>query len=99
MVLALPCSAKWITDPELLQLTRTKVGFSTPPVADENTTQWITLDLGRAYRLESIRLHGIVHTLSERLGFPRWFKVEVADDPSFAHATVIADETKDGIFG
>ncbi len=90
-------AAKWITDPALLQLTRTKLGFSTPPVTNQDTPQWIALDLGRSYPLESIVLHALVHTVSERLGFPCWFKIEVSDDASFANSTVVSDQTKDGI--
>lgn len=99
MLHAASWKAKWITDPELVRLTRSKLGFSTPPVADENAAQWLTLDLGRSYAVESVVLHGLVHTVSERLGFPRWFKVELADDPSFAAATVLIDRTKDPISG
>ncbi|HVU34507.1 MAG TPA: family 78 glycoside hydrolase catalytic domain, partial [Opitutaceae bacterium] len=90
-------TADWITDPELLRMTRTKLGFSTPPVRDENTPEWIALDLGRTYPIDSIVLDALVHTVSERLGFPRWFKVEVANNPGFQNATVVADHTKEGI--
>lgn len=90
-------SARWITDPELLALTRTKLGFSTPPTPDENTPHWLVLDLGQTHPIDSITLHALVHSTSERLGFPRWFRLEVANQPDFSDAHVLADHTKDGI--
>ncbi len=90
-------TAKWITDPDLLQKTRRWLGFSTPPTADENAAQWIVLDLGGEYRVEQVVLHAIVHTVSERLGFPRWFKIELSRHPDFNDAIVVADHTTDPI--
>ncbi len=90
-------TAKWITDPELLKFVRPKLGFSTPPVTDEDTPQWLQLDLGASYPIDSIALDALVHTVTERLGFPRWFKLEASNDATFANATVIADHTKDGV--
>jgi alpha-L-rhamnosidase len=90
-------AARWITDPDLLHVTRRYLGFSTPPVADENTPQWIVLDLGAVFPIEQIGLHALVHTVSEKLGFPRWFKVEVAPSADFHDATVVVDHTNDPI--
>jgi alpha-L-rhamnosidase len=89
--------ARWITDPALQEKTRPWLGFSTPRVTDENTPQWIALDLGRVQIVDRIVLHAIVHSVSERLGFPRWFKVEVAASPDFHDATVAADHTADPV--
>ena len=89
--------ARWITDPGLEHNTRRLLGFSTPPVADENTPQWIVLDLGRELPVDEIGLHAVVHTVNERLGFPRWFKVELSRQADFASATVVADHTDDPI--
>ena len=86
--------AKWISDPELVRLTRHLLGFSTPPVTDENTPQWVMLDLGRDYEIEQVGLYAVMHTVNERLGFPLWYKVEIARKPDFSDATVIADQTK-----
>ena len=36
------------------------------------------LDLGAEHPITEIRLHAVVHTVNERLGFPRWFKLELA---------------------
>lgn len=85
--------AKWITDPELLRVTRQHLGFSTPPVTDENTPQWLALDLGRSHVVDEIVLHALMHTVSERLGFPRWFKIELSEHADFRDATVVADTT------
>ncbi len=90
-------SAQWITDPDLLKVTRTTLGFSTPPVSAENSPQWLVLDLGQVQPVEQVVLHAIVHTVSERLGFPRWFKVELASNADFRDAVVIADHTADPV--
>ena len=89
--------ASWITDPELERTTRSRLGFSTPPVADEHTPKWVVLDLGRDYPIETVGLHAVVHTVNERLGFPRWFKVELSRHADFRESTVIADHTSDPI--
>jgi hypothetical protein len=90
-------SAKWITDPELVRVTRRRLGFSTPPVADENTPQWVAIDLGREFEIEHVSLHAVTHTVNERLGFPRWFKIELARAADFSDATVIADHTAEPV--
>ncbi|OAM89670.1 glycoside hydrolase family 78 protein [Termitidicoccus mucosus] len=89
--------AKWITDPELVRVTRRWLGFSTPPVTDENTPQWVMLDLGRDHAIEEVGLHALVHTVNERLGFPRWFKVELSRTGDFRDAAVIADHTREPV--
>lgn len=88
-------SARWITDPSLESATRHRLGFSTPPVANENTPQWLALDLGAEVPLEKIGLHGVTHTVNERLGFPQSYIVEVASAPDFANATTLADTTRE----
>lgn len=89
--------AGWITDPTLAAKTRQWLGFSTPPVTQEQTTHWVMLDLGQAQPIDSIRLHAIVHSVSERLGFPRWFRVELATMADFHDAVVVADHTTEPI--
>ncbi len=90
-------TAHWITDPDLLRVTRKYLGFTTPPVEAANTPQWIILDLGSVYPIEAIGLHAIVHTVSEKLGFPEWFKIEVAQSADFHDAVVVADHTVETI--
>jgi hypothetical protein len=85
--------ARWITDPELATLTRTKLGFSTPPVTDENTPQWVVLDLGRKHKIEEVGLYALMHTVNERLGYPTCYTVELAGKADFSDAVVIADHT------
>lgn len=85
--------AHWITDPELVALTRTRLGFSTPPAADEHTPQWVVLDLGRSHKIERVGLHALMHTVNERLGFPTCYKVELSRKADFSDAVVIADHT------
>lgn len=86
-------SAHWITDPDLNRHTRQKLGFSTPPVTDPATPQWLALDLGAEVAIDQINLHAVVHTVNERLGFPRWFKLELARAPDFADAVTVSDTT------
>ncbi|PTY07506.1 alpha-L-rhamnosidase [Opitutaceae bacterium EW11] len=86
--------ARWISDPTLLEKTRTKLGFSTPPVSKADSPQWIALDLGASYAVDKVVLHALVYGVAERLGFPRWFRIEVADDPDFRGATTILDHTQ-----
>ena len=90
-------SARWITDAGLAQQTRQKLGFSTPPVDDANTPQWLVLDLGAEQNIAEIRLHAVVHSVNERLGFPRWFKLELARSADFTDAVTVADHTTDPI--
>jgi len=97
LVHPLDWTAQWITDPELLRITRRQLGFSTPPVTDENTPQWLVLDLGQVMPVDQVVMHPLVHTVLQNLGFPRWFKVELAASADFHDATVIADHTADPI--
>jgi hypothetical protein len=87
-------SAKWITDPGLLQLQRPHLGYSSQTTQEANTTKWVQLDLGAPQAIEAVRLYALTHTVPERLGFPIRFKVEAANDPAFHEARLIADYTQ-----
>ena len=59
----------------------------------------VQVDLGKSYPIDEIRLFPARPTDfpdTPGFGFPHRYQVEIADDPSFAHATVVStDETPD----
>ena len=85
--------ARWIADSEAQKWQRKALGFRSPRVADERTIVWLQVDLGQAQPIDSVRLHSIRHTVADQLGFPRGFKIEIADDPEMRGATAIPDHT------
>jgi hypothetical protein len=66
----------------------------------EDDVQWVQVDLGSARSLERVVLHPSYHNdprmggWIKGYGFPRRFRVEVSDDPTFATCTVIADHSQ-----
>ena len=59
-------------------------------------TTWIQIDLGAARRIDSVRLYPAFTPGDEHAsgyGFPARFRIEVADDASFANARLVADQT------
>lgn len=85
--------AKWITDPELLRWRRTKLGYSSVPTSDLGATEWLQLDLGSSHVIDTVRLLAVRHTVLADLGFPRRFRLEVSDVPTFQPSKVVADWT------
>jgi hypothetical protein len=85
--------ARWITDPELLRWTRAVLGYRSQDSATPDALKWVQVDLGTAHRIQEVRFHALLHSVPERLGFPRRFKVELANRPDFADAVRVADET------
>src|SRR5262249_17503603 len=85
--------AQWITDPDLLRWSRALLGYRSQTAPDPATTRWLQVDLGESRPLERVRFHALRHTVGEGMGFPRRFKVEVADGPDLAGAKVMADYT------
>ena len=86
--------ARWITDADLLTRERKALGFSSEVTTDENEKKWVQLDLGKNYPVERVRLYALRHTVHERLGYPRRFKVELANNAAMLDATLIGDFTK-----
>jgi alpha-L-rhamnosidase len=87
--------ARWITDADLLTRTRKALGFSSEVTTDENEKKWVQLDLRKNQTIERVRLHALRHTVNERLGYPKRFKVEIANNAAMLGATVIGDFTKE----
>jgi hypothetical protein len=83
--------AHWITDPDLFRWQRPVFGYHSKETTDPATTKWVQLDLGASRLIAEVRLHSLRYSVIEGLGFPRKFKVEVSDDPTFVRGTVVAD--------
>ncbi|MDP0500829.1 MAG: family 78 glycoside hydrolase catalytic domain [Verrucomicrobiota bacterium JB022] len=83
--------ASWIASPEWLKYDRPHLGYRSQPADDVNTPKWIQLDLGKTYTIDQIKLHGLRHTVSERLGLPQAYVIELANKPDFSDAKVVAD--------
>ena len=87
--------ARWITDADLLTRARKALGFSSEVTTDENEKKWLILDLGKNQKVDLVRLYAVRHTVNERLGYPRRFKVELANNSGMLGATVLGDFTKE----
>ena len=85
--------ARWITDPGLLRWSRPLLGYHSQDSHAAEAVKWVQLDLGSARSIDELRFHALRHTVPERLGFPRRFKVEVANRPDLGDAVTVADET------
>jgi len=83
--------AQWITDPELFRWQRPVYGYHSEETTDPAAVKWVQLDLGAPKAVARVTLHALRYGVVEGLGFPRKFKVEVSDDPTFARGTVVAD--------
>ncbi len=82
---------RWITDASLLELRREKLGYRSREAAPADE-KWVQLDLGRVIPLDRLVLRAVRHSVEERIGFPRRFRVEVADEPSFDDPRVVVAE-------
>lgn len=73
------------------------LGYHSQIMPRDDATKWVQVDLGGSLPLEEIVLvpaHVVYGGHSgPGFGFPPRFKVEVSNDPMFAQATVVADET------
>ena len=83
--------AQWITDPDLFRWRRPVYGYHSEETTDPAAVKWVQLDLGAPKAIARVTLHALRYGVVEGLGFPRKFKVEISDDPSFASGTVVAD--------
>jgi hypothetical protein len=88
-----PPRGRWITDPDLLRRVRPRLGYRSQDTATADAVKWIQVDLGAAHAIERLRFHALLHDVPERLGFPRRFRVEIANRPDFTDAARVADQT------
>ena len=72
-------------------------GYHSGIAAEQNTTKWVQIDLGRGVALKQIVLHPAkdnFNHIGEGFGFPVRFRVEAAEDAGFASTVrLIADRT------
>ena len=85
--------ARWITDKDLLGQARAALGYKSEDATDVNTVKWVQIDLGEVRPIIGVRLHALRHTVPERLGFPRRFRVEAADNPEMRDCLMVFDQT------
>jgi hypothetical protein len=85
--------AAWITDPGLLLWKRPYLGYRSRDAASTNEVKWIQVDLGSPQRIDSVRFLALRHTVGERLGFPRRFRVELGNEADLSDAVVVLDQT------
>lgn len=83
--------AQWLASPDWLEFARPHLGYRSLPADDIHTEKWIQLDLGQVYEIDDIRLHGLMHSVTERLGLPMKYVVELATKSDFSDAVVVAD--------
>lgn len=83
--------ARWITDAGLFRWLRPVYGYHSEETTDPATIKWVQLDLGAPKAVSAVQLFALRYGVIDGLGFPRKFKVEVSDDPTFATGTLIAD--------
>ena len=82
-------TTRWISDPELLKWKRPKLGYRSLPAKDVAEPKWVQFDLGAAMPVETVRVRAVMHTVDERLGFPRRFQLQVADRADFSDARMV----------
>ncbi|MFT3870048.1 MAG: family 78 glycoside hydrolase catalytic domain [Nibricoccus sp.] len=87
------CGAQWITDPDLLKWVRPAIGYRSEEAPRAETTKWIQIDLGADQSIDSVHLLALEQGVSERLGFPYYFKIEASSSADMAGAVTLADHT------
>jgi signal transduction histidine kinase len=75
------------------------LGIHSEPANSENSTKWVQVDLGQERSMDMIllvpALVGVGEYGGKGYGFPRRFRVEIANDPSFILSRVVADFTRE----
>lgn len=86
--------ARWITAAGATNLVpaRKFIGYHAAETRQDEV-KWVQVDLGRAWPIESVKLHPMQHANRDGFGFPHRFKVEAADDADFSKPLLIADQT------
>ncbi len=72
-------------------------GYHSAIHPDPDHAAWVEVDLGATYPLDEIRLVPARPTDfpdAPGFGFPPRYRVEVADEPGFAHAAAVAEESR-----
>ena len=75
---------------------RASLGYHSTIVDTPDEIKWVQVDLGASHLLDEVRLTGaMVVQFSGRpgFGFPVRFKIEASDEPEFARARLLVDQT------
>ena len=86
-------NASWITDPALLELRRTSLGFHSEISRVPDTTKWLVVDLGVSQPIDEVVIHAMAHSVPSGFGFPRRFRIEISDTPDFSSSMVLLDQS------
>ena len=70
----------------------TPVGYQSSAKSDDET-RWVQIDLGRSFRIDSVKLLPQLDWGAHSQGFPVRFRIQASDDPLFKTAVTIADYT------
>jgi alpha-L-rhamnosidase len=89
-------TAQWIGDTDV-PLTRDNlyyphIGYFSDYTSRPYAEKWVVIDLGEVQPVDEIKLYPVAG--KEKL-FPLHFKVEIATEPAFIHAKIIAGELRD----
>ncbi|MEO7215426.1 family 78 glycoside hydrolase catalytic domain [Mucilaginibacter sp.] len=83
----------WISAKGADKFALSPFGYKSADAASENTEKWVQVDLGEAQPIAEILLYPQFYADRGAWGFPRQFKLAIADEPSFKNATTVADFT------
>lgn len=78
-----------------------RYGHRSGDLAEETTPDWLQIDLGKVRAVDMVALVPVY--LSEReergvgYGFPKRFKVEIADNPEMENAVTLVDRSKEDV--
>ena len=91
-------SAKWIGEPESLMRPKDKyyahIGYICDAELQPFAEKWAIIDLGKQTPVDEVKLYPIIG--KEKL-FPLHFKVEIAAEPDFTGARLLAGELNDAV--
>ncbi len=83
--------AKWLG---VIEHPRLGIGYHALESTAIEATKWVQVNLDVSVPIDRIVLHPVRDHMGYFLfGFPLRFRVEIADEPTFAHPTVLRDET------
>ncbi|MBD1393387.1 family 78 glycoside hydrolase catalytic domain [Mucilaginibacter glaciei] len=85
--------ARWISAAGADKYALSPVGYKSADAATEGAEKWVQVDLGSLQAFSEILLYPLFYADRGGYGFPRRFKILVANDPEFKTAKTIADFT------
>jgi hypothetical protein len=85
--------AQWITAPGRPTAESSQLGYHAAVAKSVDDTKWVQVDLGKSVEIDSIKLHSLNHEVSG-FGFPVRFSISASDDPTFASADTLVDQSR-----